>query len=96
MLPLNASTRWLLLWTTANSDYGPSATSHDVRSTSALGGEAEMLQAVLRPHRTRIPHSQNGGPEEAELIGLLDRFLPDEAWRRAVLVDNPARLHGFD
>lgn len=43
-------------------------------------------------------HSQKegGGPEEAALIGLLERFLPDEKARQAVLVDNPARLHGFD
>jgi 2-pyrone-4,6-dicarboxylate lactonase len=42
-------------------------------------------------------HSQKegGGPEEDALIGLLYRFLPDEKARRAVLVDNPARLHGF-
>jgi predicted TIM-barrel fold metal-dependent hydrolase len=42
-------------------------------------------------------HSQKegGGPDEAELIALLDRYLPDPRARRAVLVDNPARLHGF-
>jgi predicted TIM-barrel fold metal-dependent hydrolase len=42
-------------------------------------------------------HSQKegGGPEEHELIGLLYRFLPDAKARQAVLVDNPARLHGF-
>jgi len=41
-------------------------------------------------------HKEGGGPPESELIGLLDRFLPDAKARRAVLVDNPARLHGFD
>ena len=43
-------------------------------------------------------HSQKegGGPEEDALIELLYRFLPDENARRAVLVDNPARLHGFE
>jgi predicted TIM-barrel fold metal-dependent hydrolase len=40
-------------------------------------------------------HKEGGGPEESELIELLYRFLPDAAARRAVLVDNPARLHGF-
>jgi 2-pyrone-4,6-dicarboxylate lactonase len=42
-------------------------------------------------------HSQKegGGPEEDTLIELLYRFLPDEKARHAVLVDNPARLHGF-
>jgi 2-pyrone-4,6-dicarboxylate lactonase len=41
-------------------------------------------------------HNEGGGPPESELIELLYRFLPDAAARRAVLVDNPARLHGFD
>ena len=41
-------------------------------------------------------HNEGGGPQESELIELLYRFLPDAAARRAVLVDNPARLHGFD
>jgi predicted TIM-barrel fold metal-dependent hydrolase len=42
-------------------------------------------------------HSQKegGGPEEDALIDLLYRYLPDEKARRAVLVDNPAKLHGF-
>lgn len=40
-------------------------------------------------------HKEGGGPQESELVELLYRFLPDEAARRAVLVDNPARLHGF-
>jgi predicted TIM-barrel fold metal-dependent hydrolase len=40
-------------------------------------------------------HDEGGGPQESELIALMDRFLPDAAARRAVLVDNPARLHGF-
>ena len=42
-------------------------------------------------------HSQKegGGPEEDALIGFVYRYLPDDKARRAVLVDNPARLHGF-
>ena len=40
-------------------------------------------------------HNEGGGPEEARLIALLYRFLPDRAARQAVLVNNPARLHGF-
>jgi predicted TIM-barrel fold metal-dependent hydrolase len=40
-------------------------------------------------------HHEGGGPQEGELIGLFERFLPDEAARRAVLADNPARLYGF-
>jgi 2-pyrone-4,6-dicarboxylate lactonase len=40
-------------------------------------------------------HNEGGGPPESDLIALLYRFLPDAAARQAVLVDNPARLHGF-
>ena len=40
-------------------------------------------------------HNEGGGPQESELIELLYRFLPDPEARQAVLVDNPARLHGF-
>jgi 2-pyrone-4,6-dicarboxylate lactonase len=42
-------------------------------------------------------HSQKdgGGPDEDALIDLLYRYLPDAKARQAVLVDNPARLHGF-
>ena len=41
-------------------------------------------------------HSQKegGGPQESALIDLLYRYLPDAKARQAVLVDNPARLHG--
>lgn len=40
-------------------------------------------------------HNQGGGPQERELIELLYRYLPDAKARQAVLVDNPARLHGW-
>jgi len=40
-------------------------------------------------------HREGGGPQESELIELLYRYLPDAKARHAVLVDNPARLHGF-
>src|ERR1700722_6975161 len=40
-------------------------------------------------------HNEGGGPQESALVELLYGFLPDDAARRAVLVDNPARLHGF-
>ena len=34
-------------------------------------------------------------PNDGDLTDLLLRWLPDEAQRRRVLVDNPARLYGF-
>lgn len=35
-------------------------------------------------------------PNDAELVELLYRYLPDAQARQRVLVDNPARLYGFD
>lgn len=35
-------------------------------------------------------------PNDADLVDLLHGWIPDEAIRRAVLVDNPSRLYGFN
>lgn len=35
-------------------------------------------------------------PNDGDLLDLLGEFAPDEAARRKILVDNPARLYGFD
>ncbi len=43
------------------------------------------------PHLGHDPWS----PDDAGMIELLYRYLPDAASRQAVLVDNPARLLGF-
>jgi D-galactarolactone isomerase len=34
-------------------------------------------------------------PNDAALLDLLLEWAPDEAVRRKILVDNPARLYGF-
>jgi predicted TIM-barrel fold metal-dependent hydrolase len=34
-------------------------------------------------------------PNDGSLVDLLAAWVPDETQRRAVLVDNPARLYGF-
>jgi predicted TIM-barrel fold metal-dependent hydrolase len=34
-------------------------------------------------------------PEDRRLLGLLEHWVPDEAKRRRILVDNPATLYGF-
>ena len=33
---------------------------------------------------------------DAELVDILDQWVPDDAARRRILVDNPARLYCFD
>ena len=42
------------------------------------------------------PVSKNPPPNDAELLELFYRYAPDEALRKQILVDNPARLFGFD
>ncbi|RDJ20352.1 hydrolase [Bosea caraganae] len=44
------------------------------------------------------PHTAIAGhmPDDGDLIDLLLDWEPDEAVRKAILVDNPARLYGFD
>lgn len=34
-------------------------------------------------------------PEDRKLLGLFERWVPDERQRRRILVDNPARLYNF-
>ena len=52
-----------------------------------------MLWAANWPH----PGSpRDDKPEEAECLDLLLDWAPDEAVRKAILVDNPATLYGFD
>lgn len=47
---------------------------------------------------TDWPHPSIPGPmpDDADLTDMLDIWLPDEALRQTVLVDNPSRLYGFD
>jgi predicted TIM-barrel fold metal-dependent hydrolase len=41
------------------------------------------------------PHIPEGGRDTGELLNLLADWIPEEAARRRILVDNPARLFGF-
>jgi D-galactarolactone isomerase len=50
-----------------------------------------MLWATNWPHP-----GQAHPPTPADLTALLDAWLPGEALRRMILVDNPAILYGFD
>lgn len=47
---------------------------------------------------TDWPHPNIEGqmPDDGDLTDLLLSYAPDEALRRKILVDNPARLYGFD
>lgn len=41
------------------------------------------------------PTEAGAGPDDAALYALLGQWAPEEAARRLILVDNPARLYGF-
>jgi predicted TIM-barrel fold metal-dependent hydrolase len=66
---------------------------------------APMARAMLAagPDRcvwgTDWPHpsmpSEDAVPDDGHLLDLLAEWAPDAAQRRAILVDNPARLYGF-
>jgi len=72
----------------------------------AEGGYADttaVAQAWVRHAPERMvwgsdwPHPTERGakPDDAQLFDLLHQWVPDEAVRRRVLVDNPARLYDF-
>ncbi|WP_439525267.1 amidohydrolase family protein, partial [Marivita sp.] len=42
------------------------------------------------------PVSKQQPPNDADLLELFYRYVPDEALRKQILVENPARLFGFD
>jgi D-galactarolactone isomerase len=52
-----------------------------------------MLWATNWPHPTPITASPK--PDDAHLLDMLLDWVPDEATRHKVLVDNPAKLYGF-
>ena len=63
-----------------------------------------FAQALIEAAPDRIlwgtdwPHPNIEGrmPNDGDLLDLLARHAPDEAVRNRILVDNPARLYGFD
>lgn len=52
-----------------------------------------MLWASNWPHPAKVPYDPM--PDEAELLDTLLDWAPDDATRRKILADNPARLYGF-
>ncbi len=64
---------------------------------------ASIAHALIRAAPERLvwgsnwphPNAPEPKPDEAALLGLLAEWCPDEATRRAILVDNPARLYDF-
>ena len=71
-----------------------------------LAADYPDAQAVIAAAPDRIiwgtdwPHSNNFAPghtpNDGDLLDLLAAFAPDEVTRKKLLVDNPARLYGFE
>lgn len=67
------------------------------------GDVLPLIEALVAVRHDRLlwgtdwPHPNIKGPvpDERDLLALLGRAVPDEATRRAILVDNPRRLFGF-
>ncbi|MGO4329545.1 amidohydrolase family protein [Cupriavidus sp. 2TAF22] len=63
-----------------------------------------MIHAVVRAYPDRViwgsnwPHPIYKGamPNDADLVDLIPLWVPDADQQRRMLVDNPARLYGFD
>jgi predicted TIM-barrel fold metal-dependent hydrolase len=51
-----------------------------------------MLFATNWPH----PSVKGAMPDDLALARLLSDWAPDDVTRRRILVDNPARLYGFE
>jgi predicted TIM-barrel fold metal-dependent hydrolase len=81
-------------WVKLSSPY-----SLDAADPLALGGLARALVAAA-PERmvwgSNWPHPNAASPpDDAVLLDALADWVPDPATRRAILVENPARLYGF-
>jgi predicted TIM-barrel fold metal-dependent hydrolase len=66
------------------------------------GDAVAVGQALVKAAPERLvwgsnwPHpNEPRKPDDARLFDLMARWAPDEATRRRILVDNPARLYGF-
>ena len=64
----------------------------DVRVSVARspGHSRTLVWATNWPHPGRNPP-----PDNVDILDLLLDWVPDEATRKRILVDNPARLYGF-
>lgn len=67
--------------------------AHRVKQAYVAAAPDRTLWATDWPH---VHYAKKSVPNDADLLGLLYRYVPDPASRYKVLVDNPARLYGFD
>lgn len=86
------------VWVKASSPYGVSRSGppgYEDVSAIARAVIAAAPERVVWGSNWPHPNAPEPKPDEAPLLDLLGAWAPDEATRRAILVDNPARLYGF-
>jgi 2-pyrone-4,6-dicarboxylate lactonase len=88
---------WILLSNGDVRDEGPMQPWSDSIPFGRTYYETAPERCIWGSDWPHIAYNRRGleWPDETALVSLLDRFLPDGDARRAVLVDNPARLFGF-
>jgi 2-pyrone-4,6-dicarboxylate lactonase len=88
---------WILLSNGDVRDEGPVQPWSDAIPFGRTYYETAPERCIWGSDWPHIAYNRRGleWPDEKALVGLLESFLPDQAARRAVLVDNPARLFGF-
>lgn len=69
----------------------PYSDTHDMARVAIAAAPGRILWGSDWPHVNHFDPMPNDG----DLLGLLAEWVPDEAMRRTILVDNPARLYGF-
>ena len=76
---------------------------HNSRQPMPHADVAPIVEALVDQSPERLvwgtdwPHPTTGDapPADADLIALLERWVPDQETRNRILVDNPALLYGF-
>jgi predicted TIM-barrel fold metal-dependent hydrolase len=59
------------------------------------GIDAPSFPAIRRIARNPRCWIKLSAPDDADLVDLIERWMPDAALRKQILVDNPARLYRF-
>lgn len=69
----------------------PYADTHEMARAAIAAAPQRILWGSDWPHVNHFDPMPNDG----DLLGLLAEWAPEEALRRMILVENPARLYGF-
>lgn len=81
-------------WVKLSGEYlaADAATAHDVATKLAAAAPERMVWGTDWPHPTEMPNP----PATASTLDTLAAWVPDTSLRQRILVDNPARLYGFN